>query len=93
MPVVPAQPEQQAWDAMADRKFSVWLSDDAYEGWDEAAHTHRCNMTQLAEVIGLALRELHGVPAEKIPKTWRVILREAARRAVEKNKNRGRRRV
>lgn len=78
---------------MADRKLSVWLSDDAYAGWAEAAHDHRTNMTQLVEVIGLALRDVHGVPTETAPARWRSLLREAAARHAAASKNRGQRKV
>ena len=78
---------------MADRKLTVELSDDAYEGWKVAASVYGGGrMASLVEVIGLALLELDG-PIEQLPKHWRTLLREAALLDAERRRNQGRRRA
>lgn len=75
---------------MADEKktLSARVNPIAHNGWLATSRVYGATATTLAEVIGEELAQLDA-PLPRLPRHWRVWLKEAERREQENRANQG----
>lgn len=70
----------------AKKPMHVELTRAAHDGWFYVPNSNEATMTSLAEVIGLELVALRGVPFGELPRQWRDRLAKA-QRVYERNRS------